>query len=394
MRASDVQLNGIAMHSRETRVRCRLCGEGNVKPRLRLSHSPRNISRLLRPDELQSDQPIDLSVYECLECGFVQLAQVLESSFYDDYLMTTSHSAQMRAFQQAQASDFVQRFGLSGKRVIKVGCGDGSYLGYLRQAGANVAGIEASSRFREMSRARGFTVFPGYVSRKNAIPDGPWDGFVTRQVLEHVPDPNSFLQGIRASLASGAVGLVEVPSLEQSLDGSRFYDFFTDHVNYFSALTLRYALERNAFEVTEISRGMGGEYDVALVRVAQGFEFTGLQRVVDTLAQEVSAFIESYRRVGKRVAVWGAGGKGIAALAVADVRDVAYVVDSDQHKQGLFTPVSHFPVVAPKTLVNDPVDAVVITALAFRDEIIAQLRKDIGFTGQIAVLGHHLQVIE
>jgi SAM-dependent methyltransferase len=348
----------------------------------------------LRPNELQSDQPIDLNVYECLECGFVQLAQMLEPSFYDDYLMTTSHSAQMRAFQQAQASDFVQRFGLSGKRVIEVGCGDGSYLGYLHQAGANVAGIEASSRFQEMSRTRGFTVFSGYVGRENAIPDGPWDGFVTRQVLEHVPDPNSFLQGIRASLVSSAVGLVEVPSLEQSLDGFRFYDFFTDHVNYFSALTLRCALERNAFEVVEISRGMGGEYNVALVRVAQGFEFTRLQRVVDTLAQEVSAFIESYRRVGKRVAVWGAGGKGIAALAVADVRDVAYVVDSDQHKQGLFTPVSHFPVVAPKTLVNDPVDAVVITALAFRDEIIAQLRKDIGFTGQIAVLGHHLDVIE
>jgi SAM-dependent methyltransferase len=349
---------------------------------------------LLRHNELQSDIPIDLYVYECPECGFVQLAQMLDPSFYDDYLMTSSHSAQMKTFQQAQASEFVRRFGLSGKRVIEVGCGDGNYLDYLRQAGANVAGIEASSRFQELSRKRGFTVFSGYVSRESAIPEAPWDGFVTRQVLEHVPDPNGFLQGIRASLASSAAGLVEAPSLEQSLDNGRFYDFFADHVNYFSARTLRYALERNGFEVIDVSREMGGEYNVVLVRIAQGSELTGLQRIVDTLTEEIRDFIESYRRIGKRVAIWGAGGKGVTALAVANVRGVAYVIDSDPYKQGLFTPVSHFPVVAPNMLVKDPVEAVVITALAYRDEIITQLRKEIGFTGQIAIIGHHLEIVE
>jgi 2-polyprenyl-3-methyl-5-hydroxy-6-metoxy-1,4-benzoquinol methylase len=134
-----------------------------------------------------------------------------EPSFYDDYLMTASDSVQMRTFQQVQASDLVRRFGLSGKRVIEVGCGDGNYLDYLRQAGADVAGIEASSRFQEISRKRGFTVFSGYVTRENTIPESPWDGLVTRQVLEHVPDPNGFLQGIRASLTSGGAGLSRSP---------------------------------------------------------------------------------------------------------------------------------------------------------------------------------------
>ena len=330
-----------------------------------LSHPPRNISRLLHHDELKSDMPIDLNVYECRECGLVQLAQMPEPFFYDDYLMTTSHSAQMRIFQEDQASDFIQRFGLSGNRVIEVGCGDGNYLEYLQQAGANVARIEASSRFQVWARERGFEVFSGYVSGENAIPEAPWDGFVTRQVLEHVPDPNGFLQGIRASLRSSAVGLGEVPSLEQSLDGYRFYDFFTDHVNYFSTITLRYALERNGFEVIEISRGMGGEYNVVTVRIAQAFEFTGLQRIVGTLAEEIGAFIASYRYAGKPVAIWGAGGKGVAALAVANIREIAYVVDTDQNKQGLFTPVSHFPMVAPNMLERAPVEAVIITALAY-----------------------------
>ena len=373
---------------------CRLCGEAKLVLRLRLEHSPRTISRLLREAELGSDTPVDLDVYECEVCGFVQLMQILDSDFYDDYLMTVSHSAQMRSYQSSQAVDFVTRFDLVGKRVIEVGAGDGNYMEYLRQAGADVTGIEPSAPFRGLAQQRGLPVLPGYVDAQNLVPGAPYDGFVTRQVLEHVPDPNSFLQGIRKSLAPGAAGLVEVPSLEQAVEGGRFYDFFPDHLNYFSARTLRYALERNKFDVTEVVRGMNGEYNVALVRVGAGSGLAELQSTVDSLSGELKAFIAAYRSAGKRVAVWGSGGKGIATLAVAGIRDVAYVVDSDPHKQGLFTPVSHLPVVGPDALNSDPVDAVILTALAYKNEIIHQLRKDIGFTGPIALLGPHLSVVE
>jgi len=358
---------------------------------LHLPHSPRNISRLLPTQALLEDTPIDLSVYECQACGFIQLAQILDVSFYEDYLMTVSHSAQMRAFQAAQATDFVKRFGLANKRVIEIGCGDGNYLEYLRDAGAEVAGIEPSAAFRQLTQQRDFKVFSGYIDRNNLVPDAPWHGFVTRQVLEHVADPNSFLQGIRASMTTEAVGLVEVPSLEQTLADRRFYDFFPDHLNYFSVRTLRHALERNGFEVIETVRGMNGEYNVALVQVSQNSGFADLQQAALRLETEIRSFIERHRSAGKRVAVWGSGGKGIAALAIAKTQDIAYVIDSDPYKQGLFTPVSHFLVVAPEHLKRDPVDAIIITALAYRDEIIEQLRQTIGFQGEIVILGYDLE---
>ncbi|WP_163540404.1 methyltransferase domain-containing protein, partial [Klebsiella pneumoniae] len=77
----------------------------------------------------------------------------------------------------------------------------------------------------------------GYVTADRRLADGPFDGFVTRQVLEHVPDINDFLIGIRRNLKPGAYGLIEVPSLEKALEDRRFYDFFPDHLNYFSLET-------------------------------------------------------------------------------------------------------------------------------------------------------------
>lgn len=373
---------------------CRLCGSNDLTVCLTLENAPRNIQRLLTPEQIAEDRAMTLRVYQCAECGFAQLVQTLAEDYYADYLMAVSHSPQMNAYQNEQATDFVTRFNLRGARVIELGCGDGNYLHYLQNAGAIVCGIEPSRRFQAAARARGFSVIEGYVGRATPIPGAPYAAFVTRQVLEHVPDPNDFLQGARRLLAPDGVGLIEVPSLEQAFTGARFYDFFADHLNYFSARTLRYALERNCLEVLEIARGMNGEYNVVYVRNTRGDDWASLQQTADDIARAIGEFVHTYYARGKRVAAWGAGGKGITVLATAHGAGIAYVVDADPNKQGRFTPVSHLPIVAPEHLQTDPVDALILTALAHRDEILAQLRDELGYRGTIAILGPRLEIVQ
>ncbi len=356
--------------------------------------APANVSYLLRPEDIVHDVAISLEVYRCERCGLVQLAVDPEPAYYADYVMTVSHSPQMREFQHAQAHAFVDRFALVGRRVIEVGCGDGHYLGILRELGVDTTGIEPSASFRELALAAGHDVLAGYVTEELGIPNGPYDAFATREVLEHIPDPNDFLRGIRRSLTDEAVGLVEVPSLEQALEHARFYDFFRDHVNYFSAGTLARTLERNGFLVLEITRGMGGEYLQALVRVDAARDFQALARSVATVADELGSLLATTAQRGRRAAAWGSGAKGLASLAAAGAEGLAYVVDSDPHKQGRLTPVTHLPVVAPERLLEDPVDLVVLTALAYRDEIVAELRGRLRFRGTIAVLGSPLELLQ
>lgn len=372
---------------------CRLCGQPDREPFLSLPHSPANISRLLRPEEFGRDRAVDLQIWRCRACGFVQLDPTFAETFYDDYLMTVSHSPTMQRYQRAQAVDFVDRHALRGRRVIEVGCGDGNYLEHLKAAGAQVTGNEPSARFRALAEERGFQVHSGYVHRQAPVPGGPYDGFATRQVLEHVPDPREFLLGIRASLHPEGVGLVEVPSLEQALAGHRFYDFFADHLNYFSSSTLRLALELAGFQVLETSRGMNGEFNVAIVRVAESLAFTDFDAKLQALLSSLRDWVEGHQKAGRRVAVWGAGGKGLSSMAVARLEGIAYVIDSDPHKQGLHTPVGHFPIVPPERLRDDPVDAVVLTALAYRDEIVSDLRGRLGFRGPIAAMGTRLETL-
>ncbi len=360
---------------------------------LRLDRAPRDVSYLLRAEEVQGDEAVTLEVHRCGGCGLVQLAVDPDADYYEDYVMTVSHSPQMREFQRRQAHDFVTRLELAGRRVIEIGCGDGNYLGILRELGVQATGIEPSAGFRTLAEAAGNEVLAGYVTAARAIPGAPYDAFAAREVLEHVPDPNDFLTGVRRSLTDDGVGIVEVPSLEQALEHARFYDFFRDHVNYFTVGTLARALERNGFLVLEITRGMGGEYLQALVRVDAGRGFEALQGAVDTVADELRRLLADQAARGGRAAAWGSGAKGLACLAQSGAEGIAYVVDSDPRKQGRITPVTHLPVVAPERLLEDPVDLVVVTALAYRQEIVAELRGRLGFRGTIAVLAAPLELL-
>ena len=374
---------------------CRLCGESPLKEVLVMENAPRNISRLLTSDEFSSDTPITLRVYQCMACGHVQLMENPEDTYYEDYLMMWSHSPQMRTYQRQQAFEFVSQFKLTRRKVIEVGCGDGNYLHYLAEAGADVTGVEPSQRLRALARQRGFKVLAGYMGRDYQVEGEPYDAFVARQVLEHVPAPNEFLLGIRSALTQDGVGLVEVPSLEHEIENRWFYEFFSDHLSYFSARTLRLVLERNGFDVLDMSRGMNDEYLVAFVRIAPLMDLAPVRQAGDIVKREVHRFVQMISARGGRVAVWGAGYKGIAALASIKVEEYAYVIDSDPIKQGHFTPVSHFPIVAPAALETDPVDAVIVLAPTYRDEIVHRLQQEIRFSGIIAVVGREgLEIVQ
>src|SRR5205085_836788 len=108
--------------------------------------------------------------------------------------------------------------GLAGKRVIDVGCGDGHLVRILSDTGTEAAGLEPSKKAKAIGESRGLRIIEGYATQGHQIEGSPYDAFVSIHSLEHVPDPNDFLQGVRASLAPRGVGLVEVPSVEQILE--------------------------------------------------------------------------------------------------------------------------------------------------------------------------------
>ncbi|CBN55136.1 MULTISPECIES: class I SAM-dependent methyltransferase [Kamptonema] len=374
---------------------CRLCRFPlSIHPSIKLKNIPRGGHVLPKYEQLETDTGVDLEVYQCENCGLVQLTA--ESLVYADQVGSAHASSPgMLSHRKRQAYELVEQFNLRDKTILEVGCGDGHFMEFFAEAGAIPFGVEPSERSTELGRKHGLKIKQGYMSKNAKIEGAPFDAFVTMHVLEHAPDPNDFLQGIYENLTPNGVGFIEVPSFEQTLENERIYDFITDHLHYFSVKTLRFALEKNDFKVLDIKRDWGGEHIVATVQKQERESLANLQTGVDFLIQKMWDFINAYSFQGKRVAIWGASTNGVTLLSLAQFKGIVYVVDSSPHKQNRFTPVSHWPILDPSHLKTDPVDAIMVMATRFTDEIVNQIKTEIGFTGTIAVLkGNSLEVVQ
>ncbi|MFH1450802.1 MAG: class I SAM-dependent methyltransferase [archaeon] len=353
-------------------------------------------------EQLADDRGASLALYQCDQCSLVQLGE--EPIIYgESETSATSFSPSMIDHRKGQAERFVEYFNLKDKKVLEVGCGDGHFLSLLSELGAKPFGIEPSKKAVQKCHEQGLSVEQGEVSGSSQLKDSPFEAFATIHVLEHVPDPNSFLQGIYNNLAKGAGGFIEVPSLEKILEGKRFYDLVLDHLSYFTLGTLRFILEKNNFKVLDIRPDWEGEHIIAFVKkqepgsIAPEKPREGLGSLSDwvrPLTKRINEFVQDNLSQNKRVALWGAGNEGISLLAVTGVKGIAYVVDSASYKQGRFTPVSHLPVVPPSALQTDPVSALIIAAPRYYHEIVKQVKQDIKFKGTVALLeGNHLKEV-
>ena len=364
---------------------CRLCGAClPATAVVELPSAPRGAQAFLTKAEAASDAPIAIAVRQCAGCGLVQTSSEPVPN-WQHVIRSGGYSPSMRDVRRRQFAAFLALAGRPGPRVLEAGSGPGDNLAILAELGTSAYGVEASPANVAASTAGGLMVELAFPASGRILRDGPFDAFVTTNVLEHAVEPRDFLAGIRENLVEGAIGLVEVPSLERMVERRRVYDVVADHLSYFTAATLRLTLELSGFEVAEIRGDWWPDDLTAIVRLRPSTSFGRVQADLDRAVAAVRSFIDAHARVGP-VAVWGASHQALTLLALGGAADVAYVIDSAAFKQGRLTPATHLRVVAPAQLAVEPPVAVLVMAAGYSDEVARDLRTKYGFGRAVGVL--------
>lgn len=365
---------------------CRVCGRAFFEqPLLRYDDMPKAAQFLPTAETLGSDRGVDLEVRQCSGCGLVQLSND-PVSYYREVIRAAACSEEMKGFRGKQFAEFTQRFSLRGKKVLEIGCGRGEFLSLMQEAGANAYGLEYAEESVAHCVAEGRKVFRGFMeSGQPRLPDAPFDAFFILNFLEHIPDLNTALWKIRENLADDAVGLVEVPNFDMILRSKLFSEFIGDHLFYFTEETLTSTLRRNGFEIVACGEVWHDYILSAVVRKRKPLDISTFCDHQAKLKKDVAEYV---RRFGPgRVAVWGAGHQALAVLSLLDLSDkIRYVVDSAPFKQGKYTPATHLRIVPPDILESDPVDAVLVMAASYSDEVAGILRRKFGHNVVVAIL--------
>ena len=410
----------MSMHERGTVTApgCRFCGCPLTDTVVDLGMSPLCES-YLGPDRLNSMEPFyPLHVYVCRECWLVQLEQYVSAEdIFSEYAYFSSFSDSWVQHAREYTEKMVDRFGYGPQsHVVELASNDGYLLQWFVKAGIPVLGIEPAANVAVAAEERGVPTLVRFfgtdLARELVSTGRRADLVLGNNVLAQVPDLNDFVAGMKILLAPDGVITMEFPHVQRLIAENQFDTIYHEHFSYFSAHTTKRILERHGlelFDVEEIpthggslrvyarhaehtARAVEPAVDELLAR-EEAFGITDIDRYrrfsahVEETKRGILDLLIGLKRAGKSIAGYGAPGKGNTLLNYCGIRTdfLDFTVDRSTYKQGLFTPGTHIPILAPEEIARRRPDYVFILPWNFRDEIMSQMAGIREWGGQFIV---------
>jgi SAM-dependent methyltransferase len=373
---------------------CPVCGSNSLTKFLFRARVPVHQNLLMRDQAAAMDIPRgDLELVACHDCGFI-FNRAFESRkimYGEDYENTQACSPSFNEYLDGLVSRMIVEQNVRGCHVVEVGCGNGLFLRKLvayAGAGNRGYGFDPSYRGAESELDGRLNFSARYYDSECA--DVPADVIVCRHVIEHVPHPLQMLEDIKKALARAPKARIffETPCAEWILANLVVWDFFYEHCSYFSAASLSTAFQAAGFEVQSVQHVFEGQYlwlEATLPQtgpridkrpgtiVAQAQKFARLEA---KLKEDWSRKIRACASEDK-VALWGAGAKGVtfANLIDGSRQLIDCVVDLNPLKQGHYVPGTGHPIVSYQSLNARGVSTAILMNPNYRDENVALLRS-------------------
>jgi hypothetical protein len=397
---------------------CRFCGAALTDTVVDLGMSPLCES-YLRAEQLNAMEPFyPLHVYVCRTCWLVQLEQYVSADdIFTEYAYFSSFSDSWVQHAREYTEKMIDRFGFdSSSYVVELASNDGYLLQWFVKAGVPALGIEPAANVAVAAEERGVPTLVRFFGRELATElaaEGKRaDLLLGNNVLAQVPDLDDFVGGMKILLAPDGVVTMEFPHVLRLIDENQFDTIYHEHFSYFSVHTTRTILNHHGLELFDVEEipTHGGSLRVygrhvedttkpitpavqRLLDEERAFGLTDVARytsfaeqVRDTKRGILELLIE-LKRAGKRIAGYGAPGKGNTLLNYCGIRTdfLDFTVDRSPYKQGLYTPGTHIPILEPDELRRVRPDYVFILPWNVKDEIMSQMAAIREWGGQFIV---------
>jgi SAM-dependent methyltransferase len=284
---------------------------------------------------------------------------------------------------------FIEQIGLPrGVNALEIGAGVGYLTRRLRDAGFQIVGIEPGSGYSKFWKNSGVDILNDFFPTPRA--SGPFNMICSYAVLEHIAEPIKFLRDIRNHLTPEGIALFSVPDCTDEIIAGDPSILFHEHFTYFDIGSLIRMIESADMHAVVIRSGFGRcLYAIGSIKDLQvSQKDKGLD--LETLAsypERCNRFIE---RIRDNIFNMGRTGTlGIycpaRALNIVDPTLSIRFFDDDPSLQGKFLPPFLNPIEDLNSLIENPVDSVIVMSRTFGNRIRDNLKAS-GYQGNVMTI--------
>jgi len=382
---------------------CRLCLSKRLQFLFALEPTPPANEFLATPPADGAQDHFPLDVYQCEDCGHVQLIHCVDPErLFRNYVYVSGTSQVFVKHFEEYATEVIRYVPLApGDRVVDIGSNDGTLLSFFQKAGMSVLGIDPARKIAEEATRCGIPTWPEFFDSKLARRIREEFGTVkvvtANNMFAHADGLPDILDGFASLLDPKGIFVFEVSYLLDVIARNLFDTIYHEHLSYHSVKPLVSFMQRHGLELVRVQRveSHGGSIrcyaapagsraiDPSVAEAVAQEEKAGLYETatytayldrINRLGAELRNLIGRLRRDGAKVAGFGAPAKATTLMYQFGLGagDLDYIIDDSPLKQGLYSPGRFVPVIDSGVL-NDAArrpDYLVILAWNFAQPII------------------------
>lgn len=390
---------------------CRICTSKELHDILNLGSQPPANS--LRKKTDQSLPSVPLKLVQCSHCSAVQLTATVDPAYlFSQYVWVTSTSATARKYSEFFCEELLKRAAVKAPFVVEVASNDGTFLKAFKEQGCSVLGVDPARNIAEKANSIGIPTlaefFDRTVARKILAGHGRPNVVMARNVIPHVKEIHSIVEGLSAMIDSGGMVVIEFHYAKAIVEELHYDSIYHEHLFYFSIKSLGKLFEQyGLFPFDVFSSPISGGSLVLFFSTAKKEQSFSLRELIETEkkdglnqlskwqefgieskkhANALKKTVSDYAKKGK-LASYGASARSSTLLNFAGIsnQDIDFVIDCSPIKQGLLTPGTDIPIVSyEEGLGKLHGKDLLLLAWNFEEEIVQNLRLS-GFRGDIIV---------
>lgn len=218
------------------------------------------------------DKKEGFSVIECVSCGFKhidpipseeELTKLYNKDFYSkdkpDYFKNAKEDSAWQKVTYYNYYSLLEKH-TSGRKILDIGSGPGDFLVCGKKRGWKTLGVEPSVDAWKYSQSRKVPVINDLFTYEFIKKYGPFDVVHAAMVLEHVPDPVTFIKDMKKLLKPNGLLAIYCPNdynplqeiLRNELKFKPWWVVPKHHLNYFSVASMKKLIGKIGLKPIEI----------------------------------------------------------------------------------------------------------------------------------------------